>query len=218
MSELVALLYIFAKGLLIGVSIAAPVGPIGLLCIRATLSKGFKSGLCTGFGAATADAFYGAVAAFGLTLVMHFLNEWRVEIALLGAAFLLGLGVRSVMRKEFVQQAADGEVTVLRLRTRTGLATDFAGTLVLTLTNPATLLSFVGIFAGLGVTVADAGAAPYLMVAGVFTGSALWWIFLVTLVARMGRSIKVSTMTMINRISGLILIGFAGLAAISALI
>ncbi len=216
-THVMAFLYAFLKGLGIGVSIAAPVGPIGLLCIRSTLSKGAMSGFFTGLGAAVADAFYGAVAAFGLVVIIAFLEQYRLYIGIGGAVFLFALGIRNIARKKFLEQAADGSVVILRMRSKAGLVTDFVGTLFLTLGNPATILSFIAIFAGLGLSGEQETLKAMLMVAGVFTGSALWWLFLVRVVSLLGRSIKASTMTLINRISGLVLIGFGGLALISVL-
>ncbi|HEX5679515.1 MAG TPA: LysE family transporter, partial [Desulfobacterales bacterium] len=134
---------LFLRGLVIGFSIAAPVGPIGILCIRRTLAEGRASGFLSGLGAATADALYGCVAGFGLTVVSAFLVDQRAWIQLVGGVFLLALGVRTLRSKpaERAAQAAAGR----------GLAGSYLSTLLLTLTNPMTIISFAGIFAALGV-------------------------------------------------------------------
>src|SRR6266511_6449745 len=160
------------RGLILGFSIAAPVGPIGVLCIRRTLAEGRGMGLASGLGAATADAFYGAVAGFGLTTVSELLVRQEAWLRLLGGLFLCHLGL-----KTFLTPPAERAATVKS----GGLATAFVSTLVLTLTNPMTILSFVAVFAGLGL---GAGTGSYsaagFMVFGVFVGSAIWWLLLTT--------------------------------------
>jgi len=158
------------KGVLIGFAIAAPVGPIGVLCIRRTFAEGHASGFATGLGAATADAFYGAVAGFGLTAVSSFLLGYQQSLQLLGGLFLCALGI-----KTFVAQA-DGASARMEGR---GLLPSYASALFLTLTNPATILSFVAVFAGAGLGRSRYGATDAsAMVLGVFLGSAAWWLLL----------------------------------------
>jgi threonine/homoserine/homoserine lactone efflux protein len=187
------------KGLAIGFSIAAPVGPIGVLCIRRSLRDGMAAGLATGLGAATADAAYGAVAGFGLTAVSGFLIGQRHWIGLLGGAFLCYLGVRTLLSRP-VAEAAPGPVV--------GLAAAYATTLLLTLANPATILSFVVIFAafGLGAQV-DYPAASSLVV-GVFLGSGLWWFVLSGGVGMVRSRVNASWMPAVNRASGAVLLAF----------
>lgn len=167
------------KGTVIGFAIAAPVGPIGVLCIRRTFAEGHASGLATGLGAATADAFYGAVAAFGLTAISNFLLAFQTELRLFGGLFLCALGAKTF----FARPAG----TAARMAGR-GLAQSYGSAVVLTVTNPATIISFVAVFAGAGLGQAryqmtDAGA----MVAGVFLGSATWWLILSGFVDRWRR-------------------------------
>jgi threonine/homoserine/homoserine lactone efflux protein len=160
----------FLKGLLIGFAIAAPVGPIGVLCIRRTFAEGRAAGFATGLGAATADAFYGAVAGFGLTAVSAFLLGFQSELRLGGGVFLCALGLKTFLSRP----AAAGA----RMQGR-GLAQAYATTVVLTLTNPATILSFIAVFAGAGLGQQRAGTAEALaIVTGVFLGSAAWWLAL----------------------------------------
>lgn len=156
-------------------AIAAPVGPIGVLCIRRTFAEGRAAGLATGLGAATADALYGAVAAFGLTAISGFLLSYRTALQLVGGVFLIALGLRT-----FIARPAAG-ATKMRGR---GLAQAYATTLALTLTNPATILSFLAVFAGAGLAKLGfhPGAAT-AMVSGVFLGSAAWWLVLSGFVA-----------------------------------
>ena len=164
------------KGVVIGFAIAAPVGPIGVLCIRRTFAEGRLSGFATGLGAATADAFYGAVAGFGLTAVSGFLLGVQDELRLFGGLFLCGLGVKTFFTRPYAPSA--------RMQ-GAGLAQAYATTVALTLANPATILSFVAVFAGAGLGQKANGTLEALaMVAGVFTGSAVWWLLLTGFVAR----------------------------------
>jgi threonine/homoserine/homoserine lactone efflux protein len=198
-------LSLFLRGLLIGFSIAAPVGPIGILCIRRTLAEGRASGFLSGLGAATADALYGCVAGFGLTVVSAFLVDQRAWIQLIGGVFLLALGVRTLRSKpaERAAQASAGR----------GLAGSYLSTLLLTLTNPMTIISFAGIFAALGV--AETGgslAAAAWLVAGVFAGSAAWWLLLSGGVGLMRDRIASGVLLWVNRASGAVLLAFGAVA------
>ena len=158
------------RGLVIGLSIAAPVGPIGVLCIRRTLTKGRVSGLVSGLGAATADAFYGCVAGFGLTFVSDLIVGQQGWLRLVGGAFLCYLGL-----KTFLSRPAEGGASTRE----SGLLGTYASTFFLTLTNPMTLLSFAAVFAGLGVGSAGGNyVSAGVLVLGVFIGSALWWLLL----------------------------------------
>jgi threonine/homoserine/homoserine lactone efflux protein len=190
----------FFKGSVLGFLIAAPVGPIGVLCIRRSVAHGRTIGLLSGLGAATADALYGCVAAFGLTAVSDFLVGHRFWVRLIGGTFLAALGVKTLLSKPSRQPAADAS---------RGWMAAYASTLFLTLTNPMTILSFAAVFAGLGV---GTSSGEYLsataLVAGVFAGSALWWLILST-VAGLGRSrINARWMQAINWLAGGILLGF----------
>ena len=158
------------SGLIIGFSIAAPVGPIGVLCIRRTLAEGRLHGLISGLGAATADAMYGCIAAFGLTFISGALVRQQVWLRLLGGTFLIFLGVKTVLAKPSEKLSSEK---------RTGLLGAYGSTFFLTLTNPMTILSFAAIFAGIGLgsAVADYSSAA-LLVFSVFAGSALWWLIL----------------------------------------
>jgi threonine/homoserine/homoserine lactone efflux protein len=195
------------KGLAIGFSIAAPVGPIGVLCIRRSLRDGVAAGLATGLGAATADAAYGAVAGFGLTAVSGFLIGQRHWIGLLGGTFLCYLGVRTLLSRP-ASESAPGPGA--------GLAAAYGSTLLLTLANPATILSFVVIFAafGLGAKV-DYPAASSLVV-GVFLGSGLWWLVLSGGVGMVRSRVNAAGMLAVNRVSGAVLLAFGLYALLSS--
>jgi len=196
------------RGTLIGFSIAAPVGPIGVLCIRRTLTDGRAAGLVSGLGAATADAIYGCVAGFGLTLISNFLVAQQWWLGLVGGLFLCYLGIKTLLSTP-AEQAASAKGT--------GLLGAYASTLFLTVTNPVTILAFAAIFAGLGLanTSGSYGAAA-ILVLGVFLGSALWWLLLSGGVSLLRERFTTTGLQWVNRISGVIILGF-GLFALSTL-
>lgn len=201
---------IFARGLLIGLSIAAPVGPIGVLCIRRTLTDGRLAGLATGLGAATADAAYGVVAGFGITVVAHLLLAHAFWIRLIGGLFLCYLGL-----KTFVGTPAERPAAVAGGRS---LARAYTSALALTLTNPLTILSFAAIFAGLGAGVAGSTApAAALLVLGVLLGSALWWLILTGAVGLLRSRLTPPRLRWVNRLSGAVLLIFGAIALVSLL-
>ena len=194
-------------GLIIGFSIAAPVGPIGVLCIRRTLAEGRLGGLVSGLGAATADAVYGCVAAFGVTFISNLLVQQQLWLRLFGGLFLCFLGVRTLLAKPA------GKV---HLEKGKGLASAYGSTFLLTLTNPLTILSFAGIFAslGLGSAYPDYGSA-ILLVLSVFAGSSVWWLILSGTVGLVNTRVTAAHPRWINKISGIILLGFGVFALVS---
>lgn len=198
----------FIKGLIIGFSIAAPVGPIGVLCIRRTLAEGRLCGLVSGLGAATADAIYGCIAGFGLTFISGFLVSQQLWLKLVGGGFLVYLGVRTFLVRP-AGQAASAKGS--------GLFGMYASTFLLTLTNPMTILSFAAIFAGLGLAnTSGSYASAGVLVAGVFSGSAAWWLLLSGGVGIFRKKFNSDSLQWVNRISGLIITGFGLMALISA--
>lgn len=209
------------KGIVIGFAIAAPVGPIGLLCIRRTLVKGHLAGFSTGLGAALADAVYGFVAAYGITLVGHLLIDHRAWLSLFGGVFLVVLGGAEWRSRPPVPTEANGAASS-RLRDAAGLLHGFVSTFFLTLANPMTILSFAAIFAGAGLAGPDSSLgepdgelAPIAqLVGGVFLGSASWWAMLTGGVGRIRHMLGPQTQRWLNRISGTALIGF-GLYALA---
>jgi len=194
---------LFLRGFLIGISIAAPVGPIGVLCIRRTLAEGRLIGFLSGMGAATADMIYGAIAAFGLTVISNLLVENAFWLHILGGCFLLYLGI-----KTFFEEPADHAAQV----NRSGYFGAYLSTFFLTITNPLTIISFAAIFAGT-MLVGKTGS-PIVLVAGVFTGSACWWLALSLGVGMMRDRLSSDHMIWINRISGTIITTFGIVALI----
>lgn len=160
----------FVRGLLIGLSVAAAVGPMSILCIQRTLQRGFLYGLISGLGIATADGLYGCIAGFGLTVIASFLVSQQGWIRGIGGMFLIYLGCKMLLTKPAERAVASKA---------TGFVGAYVSTFLLTLTNPLTILSFVAIFAGLGVgTGKNSPLAALLVVCGVFLGSAIWWCLL----------------------------------------
>ena len=192
---------LFLKGLGFGFVLAATVGPMWILCFRRTVAYGPVAGLASGMGIATADAIYGTVAAFGLTAVSGFLLEQELWLGLAGSAFLLWLGAKTLLAPAQALEGAGVE------RLSPGAA--FASTLGLTLTNPPTLLAFAAIFASLGLAGSATWDAAALVVAGVFVGSASWWVALPLAATRLRGRIGPRTLRGINLVSGLSILGFA---------
>jgi threonine/homoserine/homoserine lactone efflux protein len=217
---------LFLQALLIGLSIAAPVGPIGLLTLQRSLSQGARAGLATGLGAAAADAVYGAVGAFGVTGLIAWLTDARRWLLPAGAAVLLWMAWRSA-RTEVAEpgdvaraaqsaktQSADcpdrGDPAASRVESHPALRVllgHCAGTFVLTLSNPATILSFIAVFAALAGRFQ--GGSPAVMVLGVFCGSALWWWLLSSAAGRWRHRIDARWRRRINRASALLLAALA---------
>ncbi|WP_198087211.1 LysE/ArgO family amino acid transporter [Variovorax sp. E3] len=192
---------LFFKALVIGLSIAAPVGPIGLLCIQRTLAHGRAIGFMSGLGAALADAFYGAIGALGVSAVIASMVAARVPLALGGAAFLAWMGVQ-LLRAPAATTARSAQDATTPLK---AMLSVFA----LTLANPMTVLSFVAVFASIATGHVSGAPAAATMVLGVFLGSALWWLGLSTMVSSVRHKLGARSMQFINRLSGTVLLGFA---------
>jgi len=190
---------LFLKGAAIGLSIAAPVGPIGVLCIRRSIRDGPISGFVAGLGAATADAAYGCVAGFSLTTVSGFLIRYEHPLRLLGGAFLVYLGFRTLYTKSGEGRELSGGNRLLAV---------YATTLALTLANPATILSFVMVFAAVGFSGSTGSGAAATLVAGVFLGSALWWLSLCFGVGFFRARVSPGGIRIVNYVSGSVLLAF----------
>jgi threonine/homoserine/homoserine lactone efflux protein len=200
---------LLVRGFVLGFTIAAAVGPISLLCIRRTLAEGRLVGLVSGLGVATADGTYGAIAAFGLTAISEPLVDGRRILGVVGGAFLLWLAWRTFRANPGEAARANGG------ERRGGLPGAYLSTLGLTLTNPMTILSFAALFVGLGVTGGDAAGAA-LLTAGVFLGSAAWWVVLVAAVGALRSRVTPAGLRRVNMASGLLIGAFAVVALASA--
>jgi threonine/homoserine/homoserine lactone efflux protein len=184
---------LFFKGFIIGFSIAAPVGPIGILCIQRTLAGGNVQGLITGLGAATADAIYGFIAAFGLTFISNFLVEQSIWIRLIGGLFLCYLGIKAFLSKP--------QSPVRSVANRNTISS-YGTTFLLTLTNPMTILFFAGVFAGLG-----------MVNESIQYGSGAWWLILSSATGILRNKINERKLAWVNKISGFVILAF-GLGAV----
>lgn len=193
------------RGLLIGLAVAAPIGPNGVLCIRRTLAGGRRAGLASGLGAATVHAFYAAVAASGLTLLAHVPPGPGLGLRALGAGFLCYLGLR--VFRTHAPAASGGRAE--------GLPAIYASTVLLTCTNPLTILSFSALFAGFG-PATDGGAAASPLVLGVALGSAGWWCALSTGTSLLRAFVTAPRLRWVNRLSGTAILAF-GLLALARL-
>lgn len=189
----------FITGVFVGLAVAAPVGPIAVLCIRRSLTKGAFSGLATGLGAASADATYGLLAAAGLAgtgLLVSYAGPLRIA----GAILILLLGLVSL--RNFFGQHRDVQIET----DGRGLTGAFASTYALTLSNPMTILAFAGLIAGLA---SGAQGGAFYLVAGVFAGSALWWLILVSVTVAIKNRLSGEVTRWLDLASGLMLVGWA---------
>ena len=190
-----------ARGFLLGLSIAAVLGPMGLLCVRRTLASGFAVGFVSGLGAATADAGYAAIAGFGVSAVAALLVDQRQWLRVVGGAFLVYLGLQTIRAMPAQRSAEDGA---------TRLVGAYTSTLALTLSNPMTIFSFAGVFAGIGLGSVSAASidAALALVLGVFAGSATWWLVLASVTTRLRSRFTTRRLRVVNVASGLLILVF----------
>jgi threonine/homoserine/homoserine lactone efflux protein len=187
------------RGLAVGLIIAAPVGPVNVLCIQRTLEKGWKSGVLSGFGAALADTLYGAIAGFSISLVIQFLIREEVWIRLIGGILLTGIGVVYYCKPPRPLEAGQD---------RSSAHTDLVSTFLLTVTNPTTVLSFLAVLATLGLgRQRPLWQTSFLMV-GIFCGSMTWWTILASVVNLLRSRVTDGTMRWMNRVAGIAIGGF----------
>jgi threonine/homoserine/homoserine lactone efflux protein len=192
---------IFIQSFLIGLSIAAPVGPIGLLCVQRSLTYGWRTGFATGLGAATADGIYGLIGALGVSVLIASLASARPWFSLFGGLFLCYLGLKTVFSAPVNNDVKAGMTSAIR---------SYSSTLLLTISNPMTILSFIAIFAALGAGTqpAEDRSLVALVVSGVFVGSATWWLVLSGSVSLIREHVSKTLMTTINYLSGVVVLGF----------
>lgn len=198
---------LFFKGFTIGIAIAAPVGPIGVLCIQRTLTRGAFHGFVTGLGAATADALYGCLAAFGLTAISDLLIVHSIWFRGVGGAFLCYLGIKAFLAQPEFQKAPERHLVPLQA---------YGTTFFLTLMNPMTVLAFAAIFSGVGlIDEALHYSSASLMVLGVFLGSGIWWCFLSGFTNVFRGKCTPHKLVWVNKISGILIFTFGVLACLS---
>lgn len=195
-------LMLLLKGLVIGVVIAAPVGPVNLICIQRTLSEGKHKGIISGLGATFADTFYGVVAGFGFSMVSGFLMEQMTWLQYIGSAVLFFLGYRMLTREVI-------KARIPRKYSKRSLFEAFSSTFAITLTNPLTIFAFLGIYAAMGLkhTVGEPMLGSILVV-GVFFGSLLWWTMISHLVHKVRDRFNNQFIMRVNKISGIVIVIF----------
>lgn len=189
---------LWLEGMIVGFSIAAPVGAIGFLCIQQTLQGGIALGIATGLGAAAADTVYGIIVALGFGIMQAILLAYRVPLSIIGGLFLCYLGIKKFFSAPPKEKRIVASADLLKA---------FVSTFFLTLTNPATILDFMALFTGL--TIDTAGPVDSMkFVAGVFLGSAAWWLFLSTSVGIFRHKISHQLLRFINYVAGAVIFGF----------
>jgi threonine/homoserine/homoserine lactone efflux protein len=193
----------FTRGLVLGVLVAAPVGPVGLLCVKRTLQGGILSGLCTGMGAAVADTFFGAIAAFGITAALDLMSGMEKQIRVFGGAFLVIMAIVTMMK----------HVHIVRSKTAPTphkLASNFVSGLVITLTNPLTLIGVLAVVAAFSGPLLVVQAAT--LTGGIFCGSAAWWLLLCGGTHAVRKHLNDNVLTWVNRGTALLLLVLGGWA------
>ena len=191
-------------GIVVGLMIAVPVGPVNILCIRRTIGAGWRSGVISGVGAAAADMLYGGIAGFSITLIIQFLVREQFWIRLFGGILLVGIGIWYFFKRPAPLDA--------RLQDRESAYSDIRSTFLLTLTNPTTVLSFLALLAALGLGNPRHWWLTVFLVAGIFCGSMLWWIVLSVIVNHFRDRFNRRLLLLMNRFAGLAIAGF-GIAA-----
>ncbi len=200
-------MYLIFKGIGVGLSIAAPVGVIGFLCIQQTLRGGIRLGVASGLGAATADMMYGVLVALGLKVSQSVFFGYKAQLTFLGGMFLCYIGIRKFFSKVTIPHDS-GPIN-------NGLLHAYVVTFFLTLTNPATILDFTALFTGLSIYVYGYFEA-FNFISGVFLGSALWWLMLCFVVDLFRKKLSIKVLRYINYIAG-VSIFFFGVYALSGL-
>ena len=198
---------LFARTFIIGIAVAAPVGAMGVLCIQRTLARGWFAGLATGAGIATADAAYAGLAAFGVAAVSEYLVALQAPLSVIGGLVLLWLGWRAMIAPPVHDVAADADTTRPRAL--------YASALVLTLTNPMTVMAFAAIFASAGLAAQPGVASALLATAGVAAGSFTWWLVLSTGTALARHAAGDLLLVWINRASGFMIAVFGAVALVA---
>lgn len=189
----------FFRGAVIGLSIGAPLGPVGLICLRRLLNQGVLPGLMSGLGAATADAAFGAITGFGLTFLTGPLMSHQGWLRITGGIVLCALGVRCVFTRPLLVMDRGGRIGMLRA---------YTSVLLLTFTSPATVLSFFALFAALGGGAEAGRLSVGLLVLGVFVGSAFWWVLLATGTGALRHHLTPNGLAWVNRVSGVLIAAF----------
>jgi threonine/homoserine/homoserine lactone efflux protein len=185
------------KGIVVGISVSAPLGPLGILCIQRTINKGFLSGFFSGLGAAFADILYATVAGFGISIIADFLKKYEFSITAIGGIFVVIVGImifRTNPVKQIRQQKAQ----------KKGYLSDFVSGFFITITNPLTIVVFGAIFAALGLNESSTLELVLLTLIGIFSGALVWWLGLTLGVNIFRKKIRLRNLYWINKITGVL--------------
>jgi threonine/homoserine/homoserine lactone efflux protein len=192
----------FLKGLLVGIIVSAPMGPIGVLCVQKTVNKGQLLGFFSGLGAATADTFYAILAVFGVTFLTNFLAKNQLFLQVVGITVLLILGFRMIFNNPIKQYRYNRASSK-----KTSAIKDYLSVFFLTISNPLTIIFFGAAFAMLGLLSDNLSQRNnLLLVAGIFSGASLWWLLLTYVVNIFRKKFRLRNIFMLNRVSGIIII------------
>jgi len=212
-------LALYARTFVIGIAVAAPVGAMGVLCMQRTLARGWRTGMATGLGIATADGIYAALAAFGMSALSAGLVTWQTPLRIIGGTALVVLGVRAALAAPAVSASPGaGEALGFDDSSLAGGGRLYIGAVGLTLTNPMTIMAFGAIFAGAGLAAQPGPLSATIATLGVASGSLAWWTLLVTAVALARRSVGTRLLRGINVASGGLVAVFGVIAVASAFI
>ncbi len=205
-------IHIIITGIIVGFAVSAPVGPVAVLCMQKTLSKGFFAGIAAGIGAATADMFYAVIAGFSLTFISDFLIGNQFYIRIIGGIILIGLGAKIVFTdtiKQMRRQKKEGN----------RFFTDFISSFAVTISNPITILAFIAIFSGIDIIGTNSSNFHIsLLISSVFIGALSWWVFLVGSIFLFKKKVKLRHLWWINKITGILIILFAIFVILSVFI
>lgn len=202
------MIVVFLKAVLAGFTIAAPIGSLGIICIRRTLAAGFLAGLISGFGVALADGIYAAITALGLGAAEEYLGEIKRPLLLFSGMFVICLGWIAFREKNQLERSG-------RPNAISGFRS-FALTFFLTLSHPVNIVAYTAVFGSLNLAANHDGVLAGTIICGVFSGSLLWWVILCGGVARLRPETTTAKIRIINRLSGLFLVAFGAWAIISA--
>lgn len=211
--------FVFINGLVFGLVLAAPVGPVGVMCVQRTLTEGRLHGTLSGLGAAVGDALYGAVAAFGIGAVADWIAGHQAPLRFVGGIVLLALAARTVFGRPRNRAKNNSANTATVAGIHTGsLFQDFVSTFLLAISNPITLLTFAGLFATLGITQAGESVTHAgWLICGVFLGSAAWWLALALTAGCFRGLLDNGYDAWVKRISATILLAFGVYALVSSI-
>jgi len=200
------------KGIVVGFSVSVPLGPIGILCVQRTMNYGRRSGFASGIGAALSDMTYAVITGFSITFIIEFLQNNQLAFQIAGAVLLLLLGIKIYLTQPKLNTGSKG-------RPNASLIGDMVSTYFLTITNPLTLIVFIGVFAGFGMA-SDVVSlrSTILIILGIFLGAALWWFALTCIVNLFRSKINENTLRWINKIAGATIVIFVIVSAVSLII